>query len=115
MCPPETIIGLKLVTPFELKHNREGQPFTPITGLPTFIQQIFNSMIYQVDNLGDDKDGDKSKERTICINTYDYSATDFELADSDKDKLIQSGYWSAHQFFNKEFLKLVSEWSGKKN
>lgn len=84
---------------FRLGNNMASESINRIDSFPAYINALVDSMM----SLQELRHSDESDwVRTIQIPTFDYTLMDFDLNESDKNILIQSGYNAVNDFFEKE-------------
>ena len=101
-------LGLNLLSEDERTDKKIYHGDDEIDDMTDFITALIGSAMIQLERLYV-KPGYWS--RTIPINTYDISGTNFKISTADKDKLIKSGYDAASKFFAKSSrgTKVLSE------
>ena len=82
------IIGLKIVRPDEQRNSQIVTTRHDIGGLYDFVDAIIKSMMVELERRDIDDD---YWDRTVCINTFGISSTNFDLTDDEKSRLYRSG------------------------
>lgn len=93
--PNPKTLGLKLVGPDEKQDELLFHGKLNTTRVRHYIFSLIDCMGWQIERSGI-KPG--YWERTVIIPTFDIKTTDFDLSESDKDRLNNSGYQSARKF-----------------
>lgn len=91
-------LGLKLMGVNELENSQIYEGYEKIDGFESFLSSILSSLLLQIERL---HVNDKYWKRTVPIKTFNVDTTEFDITDSMKDKLIQSGYDCTSKFFKK--------------
>lgn len=86
--PGDRIIGLKIVRPNEQRNDDISSERRDIDSLYGFVDAIIKSMMLELErrDVNDDY-----WARTVTINTFGLSSTDFDISDEDKTRLYDSG------------------------
>jgi len=93
----EETLGFKLVNPDEKQDDLIYHNNLKINNIIDYCNSVLNAMLNQIDRLHVKND---YWERTITINTFNISATDFKINLEQKDQLINEGYLSTKNFFH---------------
>ena len=94
--PPERTLGLKLTGSNEHRDSEIIHTDTEITNIYKFVETLISMLLLKIEQTNIKEN---YYNRTITVDTFEYSSTNFDMDITDKKKLIRSGYDSTVNFF----------------